>query len=360
MKEKDIDKIKIPSNLDDVIENAIEEGYKRRNRSEMKNKWKKRGVAVAATVIIGTTAFGVAFPTYAKDIPIIGNIFEYLSENKNGSYTGYKDYSKTLDMVQESNDIKFTLNDAIYDGTTVMVTYTMESKEDLGEQITVRDDLSIKGYKGGMAGSSGVYKVRDNTYIGFTRMSIDQVKDQLDVELIVDSVKDFEDLDIKGDWKFKFNLKKTDTDIMIANKSVEKEGINLNIEKITFTPMSTIIHYSQQASDEALGEYHSIYTELVEVKDDLGNVYVGEGNGGSGTKALMNWTSTYEKIDKNATKLIITPKVEFSVLGEDGHRMIGPSILKSDNPEKEVLDYLKEKGIMPKEMILDDIIIDLK
>ncbi len=64
------------------------------------------------------------------------------------------------------------------------------------------------------------------------------------------------------------------------------------------------------------------------------------------------------KIDKDATKLIVTPKVEFEVLGEDGHRIIGPSILKSD--EKEVLDYLKQKGTLPKEVFLDDIVIDLK
>lgn len=34
-------------------------------------------------------------------------------------------------MVREDKGIKITLNDAIYDGTTVMVTYTLESDKDL-------------------------------------------------------------------------------------------------------------------------------------------------------------------------------------------------------------------------------------
>lgn len=363
MKYENIDKIKVSSKLDERIRDAIEEGYKGKGESKMKNKWKKKVAAAAATMVIGTTAFSVAFPAYAKEIPVIGNIFSYLSENKNGSYMDYKEYSKSLDMTQEDKGIKITLNDAIYDGRTVMITYTIESEKDLGDSIYTKDDLSIEGYKGGMTGSSGVHKVSENTYVGFTRMSIDEPKDDLNVKLKFEGINDYNDhngLDINGNWGFKFNLKKSDADIMMINKSTTKEGVNLNIEKITFTPMSTILYYSQQVSDEELNGYHSVDTEIVEVKDDLGNVYSGEGDGGHGTKNIMNWTSTYEKIDENATKLIITPKAEFNVLAKDGQRIIGPSAFKDKYMDKEVLEYLKEKGTMPKEVILDDIVIDLK
>lgn len=360
MKYENIDEIKAPSTLDHRIKIAIEEGYKKKGHSRVKNKWKKQVVAAAATVVIGTTALGVAFPTYAKDLPIIGNIFAYLSENKQGSYIGYKDYSKSLDMAQESNGVKITLNDAIYDGKTVMVTYTLESEKDLGDGINVSENLSIKGYRGGMAGSSGAHKVKENTYIGFTRMSIDEVKEELNVKLEFDKVGNFKDLDIKGNWDFKFNLKKTEGQNKIVNKSVEKEGVSINVEKITFTPMSTILHYKQQTSEEVMKGYHDAYIDLVEVKDDLGNVYKGEGNGGSGSKNIMNWSATYEKIDEKATKLIIKAKAEFSVLGEDGHQIIGPGAIKGPNKDQKILDYLNKKGVMPKEIILEDIVIDLK
>ena len=354
-----LDKIQVSSKLDDTIKSAIEKGYRQRSRSKAKSKWKKQIAAVAAVAIIGITAFGAVFPTQAREIPIIGNVFAYLSEYKIGNYAGYKDFSESLDMVQKDKGIKITLNDAIYDGTTVMLAYTIESEKDLGDEIILDDWLDMKEHISGMTGSGGVYKVRENTYIGFIRMSLSEDYDELNIKYKIDRLHNYQDdFDIKGNWAFKFNIKKTDTDILMANKSVTKEGININVEKITFTPMSTIIHYSQHILEEELEGYFSAHTMLVEVKDELGNVYSGEGNGGSGTKTLMNFTATYGKIDKNATNLIITPKVEFNVLSEDGHREIGPHILESD--EIEVLDYLREKGTMPKEVILDDIVIDLK
>lgn len=358
MKCEDLNKIKVSSKLDDTIRAAINEGYSQKSQSKAKGSWKKHIAAAAAAVIIGTTAFGIAFPTQAKEIPVIGDIFAFLSEYAHGNYAEYKDFSKSLDMVQEDQGIKITLNDAIYDGTTVMVTYTLESEKDLSDDVDARKYLDIKGYVGGMSGSSGIYKVTENTYIGFIRMSIDEVYDELNVKLLFDDITDHKNLDIKGKWAFRFNIKKTDTDILMANKGVTKDEVTVNVDKITFTPMSTIIHYSQHIPEEALEGYFGAYTNLVEVKDDLGNVYSGEGNGGGGSQNLMKFSSTYEKINENATKLIITPKVEFEVLGEDEHRLIGPSILESD--EKEVLDYLKKKGTLPKAVVLDDIVIDLK
>lgn len=359
MQSMDLDKIKVSSKLDDTVRAAIKEGYRQKAQSKTAGKRKKQIAAVVATVIIGTTALGLAFPTQAREIPVIGNVFAYLSEYTNGNYAEYKDFSKSLDMVREHKGIKITLNDAIYDGTTIMLTYTLETEEDLGDEIIVDDWLHTKEHISGMTGSSGVHKVRDNTYIGFIRLSFSEAYDELNVKYKIDRLLNYNnDFDIKGNWSFKFNVEKTDTDILIANKSVTQEGVCINVEKITFTPMSTIIHYSQQIPEEVLEGYFGASTVLVEVKDDLGNIYSGQGNGGSGTKTLMNWTSTYGKIDPKATKLSITPKVEFEVLGENGQRIIGPHILQSD--EQEVLDYLRKKGTMPKEVILDDIVIDLK
>jgi hypothetical protein len=225
MKCKDLDKIKVSSKLDDTIRAAIVEGYRQKYQSKATNKWKKQVAAAVAAIIIGTTAFGVAFPTQAKEIPVIGNIFAYLGEYRMGNYAEYKDYSKSLDMVQEDKGVKFTLNDAIYDGTTVMLTYTMESKEDLGDEIIVDDWLSIKGYVGGMTGSSGVFKVRENTYIGFVRMSLNEAYDELNVKYNIERLHNCkDDFNMKGNWAFKFNVKKTDTDIVMANKSVTQKG----------------------------------------------------------------------------------------------------------------------------------------
>lgn len=174
----------------------------------------KKIVAAVVTVLIGTTAFGIACPTQAKEITLIGNVFAYLSEYKIGNYAEYKDFSKSLDISQEKKGVKITLNDAIYDGTTIMLTYTIESKDDLGDEIILDDWLNIKGVSG-VTGSSAVYKVRENTYIGFVRMSlfeiveVDELKVKYNIARLYNSEGDF---DIKENWDFKFNIKKTDTD----------------------------------------------------------------------------------------------------------------------------------------------------
>ena len=56
--------------------------------------------------------------------------------------------------------------------------------------------------------------------------------------------------------------------------------------------------------------WHGVEVEI-EVKDDLGNHYSGEGNGGTGDSEGYNisWSKTFEKLNENATKLIITPHI---------------------------------------------------
>ena len=63
-----------------------------------------------------------------------------MDNGRTGLYDDYKEYSTEINMTEESNGIKVTINDAIYDGKTVSVTYSIESDQDLG------DDPIIFGY----------------------------------------------------------------------------------------------------------------------------------------------------------------------------------------------------------------------
>ena len=62
-------------------------------------------------------------------------------------------------MTKESNGIKVTINDAVFDGETVTITYSIESDKDLGEDPIILDTLDIKGSTGN-AGTSGYFKSR--------------------------------------------------------------------------------------------------------------------------------------------------------------------------------------------------------
>lgn len=46
--------------------------------------------------------------------------------------------------------------------------------------------------------------------------------------------------------------------------------------------------------------WDTVYVEI-EIKDDLGNSYSGEGNGGRGKDSYsMNWSKTFQKLDPKA------------------------------------------------------------
>src|SRR4051812_37553849 len=112
-----------------------------------KKKWrnvKKNVVAASIIVCISATTFGLTFPAYAKNIPVIDDIFRFFDHDgsgliysgkenisgndgtqkkETGLYYEYKKFSNEINMTKESNGIKFTVNDAIFDGKTVTLTY---------------------------------------------------------------------------------------------------------------------------------------------------------------------------------------------------------------------------------------------
>ena len=88
----------------------------------------------------------------AGNIPVIGDIFRFLDNGRTGLYDDYKEYSTEINMTEESKGISVTINDAIYDGKTVSVTYSIESDQDLGNDPIILGILDIKGSKG-QAGS---------------------------------------------------------------------------------------------------------------------------------------------------------------------------------------------------------------
>ncbi len=83
---------------------------------------------------------------------------------------------------------------------------------------------------------------------------------------------------IQGNWNFALTAKSVDSKERTIGGSSEKEGIKANMEKVAISPVSFILYYNQEVSKGARKEWDSVDVELT-VKDDLGNIYSGEGNG---------------------------------------------------------------------------------
>ncbi|MED4354233.1 DUF4179 domain-containing protein [Schinkia azotoformans] len=348
---QELHKIEIPTELHE----RSKVGIKKAKTEQQKKKFK--GPFAAAAVILGLSAVtvGFAFPTAASNLPIIGDIFK-LFGNESGIYNNYKEFSTEVNTMKESNGIKVTVNDAIFDGETVTITYSIISDHDLGEEPIIFDHFDIQNTDG-IAGTSKIEKISENEYVGLMTGTYFSKKD-LQTAKVTWEIKSFkilngeQDKEIKGHWGFAFNLDSTDSQTKLISQSVKQEGIRLNIKKMVLTPMSFILYYEQGASDDVQNRWHQVYVDL-EVKDDLGNIYTGEVNGGSGTDSTMNWSKTFEKLNPNASKLIVTPHVMLrnsdtftsAIQMEDG------TMKETKLPEK----YKRGQ----KDFVLENIIIDL-
>ena len=133
-----------------------------------KKVWRKGALATAIVASLSVVTIGLTFPTYASNIPVIGDIFRFLDNGRSGFYDDYKEYSNEINMTKESNGIQVTINDAIYDGNSVTLTSTIESDQDLGNEPIIFDFLDIKG-SNGVTGSSKISKVDEHHYVGLFR-----------------------------------------------------------------------------------------------------------------------------------------------------------------------------------------------
>jgi hypothetical protein len=335
------------------VKRALKESINRK-----KKIWKRSVAAAVIIVVLSATTFGVTFPAYASSIPVIGDIFRFLDIGRTGLYDDYKEYSSVINTTKESNGIKVTINDAIFDGETVSVAYSLESDQDLGDTPYLFTFLDIIG-SNGVAGGNQISKVDENNYVGlmtatgFNRKEKDTVNIKWNIESITN--QDSKE-NITGNWDFALALKATESNTQLIDLSAEHGGVIVHIGEISVTPMSFIVNYDQVVTENIRNKWDMVDVDL-EIKDDLGNSYSGKGNGGSGDKEgyKMSWSKTFEKLDQNATKLIITPHLALYEYTSDNHG----SVEMTKDGSKEI-PVPKKSGKGKEEFILEDIIIELK
>jgi len=286
-----------------------------------KKGWVKTNMIAAAFagLLIGGTAYlGISNPAYAAGIPVIGDIFRFLDNGRTGVYDLYQVNANELNVSKESNGIQITVKDAVFDGKTISYTYEVKTPEDLGESplIGVGPSFHIQNYSGGLTGSDHVERIAPGTYVGQANYSIHGEMDQVVCQLTINDILKIENNqqeEIDGNWSFAFKLQAVESDEKFVHKRTEKDGFVVTIDKIKLTPMSFVTDYTQQVPEEYWEHLQDVSAHLI-VKDDLGNVYEGESNGGHGdtTTGIMHWSMTFRKLEEKASKLTITPIIYIS------------------------------------------------
>jgi len=335
------------------------------NKKKKRNSWKKSIAAASIIVGLSVTTF-VTYPAYAGNIPVIEDIFRFFDNGKtdkenrqnkeHGLYYDYKKFSNEINMTKESNGTKITINDAVFDGKTLTLTYTIESEQDLGNV-----DISMPRIKGmeAIGGTGKTSKIDTNKYVGI--LTVSNIEDKkLDVAHInwdIDHIKNPDNQTlIKGDWNFDFSQNATDNKIQLTDGSAEKNGVKVSIGKISFNPMSLIVYYDQEVTELVKNKWDGVDVEL-EIKDDLGNLYSGEDNGGmrKDSSYHVSGSKTFEKLDPNATKLIITPHITLRDYNSDNFTSV-----EITNDGKKEIPLPEKPGKGTEEFVLEDIIIKIK
>lgn len=263
------------------------------DRKKVRGKLFKKVAVVAVITLVTATCLIVIFPAYARNVPVISDVFQYLSDN-NIIDKDYIKYSSDLNISRTSNDVTVTINSIVYDGLYLSIGYTVESQKELkGEQNILDKNFKINGKETSFS-SGGAGKLIDkHTYVGVDIFDVS--RDYLPKEVkkrfvggevkipdnfIMDlNIREFSG-GIRGKWNFKFkvSIDKIKNKAKGVNIAIDLSEIKPNtiINEVIFSPINTVLRTTEELtiSDEPVGYF---------VVDDKGRTLKCEGSHGSGS-----------------------------------------------------------------------------
>lgn len=322
---QELEKIEIPKELHERSKMGVKKAKTEQERIRFKNP------LVAAAVILGltTTSVAYAFPSIASQIPFMDNVISFFNDEER-DYKDFETFSTDIGLAQTSNGTTVMIDNAVYDGTNITISYAIETEQKIEQEVDIRarNWFDVVGASG-MGGGEKITKISDNRYVGLVSFT-PHFKGEEYPETVEITWKPevfyslSNDLEVEGDWSFDFSLNRLDGDIELLNQTVQNENVTFTLQSIEFTDVSTVMSYEQVVSDELLKEWESV-TPVFHVTDDLGKVYM-NGTGGGGMSPdngkTFKGTSDFGTIQEGASKLIIQPVQIASLNYGKGHTKI--------------------------------------
>ncbi|AFM00062.1 MULTISPECIES: DUF4179 domain-containing protein [Desulfitobacterium] len=289
----------------------------------LKKRRKSKGmVAVAAAMImtVGLSGFGLAFPAYAKEVPVIGDIFRFLDDGRTGVYDLYTEKALDIDMVKADNGIEVTLNQGVYDGKTLSFTYTIKTEKDFGERPYLNSEVDVD-FAQGSTGGEQLKRVSPGVYVGqsnYTFFSEEEARDSISFRWKISGMTNMEEgaepkENKKTPCKLNFSVSLNTLDYTVVKIDANQDQVQnvaISLNRLSITPINTLLYYSEIVPNTLS---HAAQMDW-EIKDDLGNVYEYEGNGGHGKvgdkMTEMEHIITFKRLDPKAKTLLITPTLK--------------------------------------------------
>lgn len=323
-------------NIDEVDLMEVSQLEKQRVKQKViKSKQKRskkvlfRNIAIASAIAFGATVTTGLIPSFAAQIPFIQNVLSYF-QNEGNFYEKYDEFATTVGEVQSSNGVTIMIDNAVYDGTSITISYAIETTENLGEQPTALNNLNLTDTAGltGMTGSSTVKKIGDTTYVGVYKLTPhfigNKERDKVFIKWEPEKITDYESgLTVKGDWAFNFSLSKVNVVKQLVNVTRESRGVTLKFNEINRTDVSTVLHYEQLIDEKIYNQWADVGVKF-EIVDNLGTSYHVKNNGASSNDGGVTFhgSDTMGAINNKAIKLIVTPTFIFSLGEGKGHENV--------------------------------------
>jgi len=286
-----------------------------------KKKKAKKGTflhTLTAAALIGVTVITgsiISVPVLANHIPFIQNIMEHFK--KDTLPNEYVDLATVVNQVQSSNGIDIIIENAVYDGTNVIITYAIQTTFDLGSQPRSEGFIDIEDVKA-IGGTGYIDKMNETTYVGvekitphFDGKSPEDINIKWEPKVFENSsdTKRYE-----GDWSFEFSLTQLQTSTQLLNKKEEYPGITLNLKSFEHSKMASVLQYEFVVDRNILKESPFISIEMSNVTDNLGNKYDVNSNGGVSLDdgAFHKSEVSIYSIHPDARTLTFTPQIYYS------------------------------------------------
>ena len=123
MSHSKFDEIKIPPQIDEVINQNIQRALLEKPQST--RNYRKIITGVSASLLL-FTILGVSNPAIASKMSIIQNIFEAIQKNLYYDSDQYSTYSTSIGETITSNGVSITLSEVLCDGENLYISYIVE------------------------------------------------------------------------------------------------------------------------------------------------------------------------------------------------------------------------------------------
>ncbi|MDZ5254297.1 DUF4179 domain-containing protein [Clostridium sp. LIBA-8841] len=295
MNKKGLDKINLPDNLDNIIDDAISMAEEDKKKNRKGKGYKKVFKNIAAGIAI-VTILGLGTTTLTYGIPEIKNAFEKI-QNEMLNKGDYSKYATEVNQTVYDNGVGITLSEILCDGQNLYVTYIVESEEpfkyinydydpvkdydltkEQAEEI-VNTQMLDESYSkvsftqkkldnSGIAGLEGKY-INEHTFVGVEKYDLTTLNMEIPVKfdfeinykrLIVSSWNSEreKDQEFKGSWNFKVPVKVDKSLTKEINvDDINKEGIG--VSKVYETPFEIKILTNHPKDTEVLNYIVEVY-----------------------------------------------------------------------------------------------------